>query len=60
MRRGRRVVPRHPLLRMTGQRSAVLLQLGQVVKGIGAAKLTGVIQTHEQIAYVGTIQSPIE
>src|SRR4029077_11678461 len=34
--------------------------LGQVVEGVGVTQLTGVNQTHEQIAHIRPIQRPIE
>jgi hypothetical protein len=36
----------------------VALQRGQVVEGVGAAQLTGVNQTHEQVAHLSPIQRP--
>jgi hypothetical protein len=38
----------------------VALQLDQVVEGVGAAQLTGVNQTHEQVARLRPVQRPIE
>jgi hypothetical protein len=54
------VVPGHPVLRTTGQFFAVLLQLGQVLEGVGPTKLARVNQTHEQVADVGTVLGLVE
>jgi len=35
----------------------VALQLGQVVEGVGAAQLTSVNQTHEQVAHLRALFS---
>ena len=38
----------------------MLLQFGQILKGIGPTKLAGVNQTHEQVANVGTVLGLVE
>jgi len=60
MRHDLLVVPRHPLRWAGCQFLGVALQLDQVVEGIGTAQLTGVNQTHEQVAYLRSVQRPIE
>ena len=35
-------------------------QLGQVIERVNLAKLAGVNQAHEQIAHLGSVQSPIK
>ena len=50
----------HPLLRTTVQFFTVLLELSQVVEGVGTTKLAGVNQAHEQIAYVCTVLGLVE
>jgi hypothetical protein len=54
------VVPRHPRCRVRGEFSGMPLQLREIVEGIGSVQLTGMDQTHEQIARLGSIQRSIE
>ena len=54
------VVPGHPVGRMRDEFVRVLEQLGQIVEGVDAVQFTGVDQTHEQIAHVGTVFRLVE
>jgi len=59
-RKGLAVIPRHPCRRILGQLGGVLLQLGEIVEGIGVVQFAGVDQAHEQITHVGTLLGLIE
>ena len=48
------------MLRTAGQFFAVLLQFGQILKGIGLTKLAGVNQAHEQVSNMGTVLGFVE
>jgi hypothetical protein len=54
------VIPRHPFRGPGRHFPGVALQFHQVVKGVGAAQLAGVDQTHEQIAHLRPVQRAIE
>jgi len=53
-------VPRHPLLRVHGKFRGIPLQFREVVEGIDAIQLTGVDETHKQIAGMRSVQRLVE
>jgi hypothetical protein len=53
-------VPRHPRRRIRHQLTGVPLELGEVIERIGVRQLTGVDQTHEQVAHFGAMQGAIK
>ena len=56
----RQIVPRHPILRALLELIGVMLQLGEVVEGIGAAQFGSVDQAHEQVADFGAFLCLVE
>lgn len=51
---------RHPLGGIGSQFPGILLELGQVVERIGSARLAGVDQAHEQVAYLRAVLRSLE
>ena len=54
------IIPWHPGGRIVAKLLGVSLQLGHIVKGVGAIQPTGVDETHEEIAHLRPVHCSVE